>query len=552
MKKIFLSLLFSVLGFVCFSQEVDEKVSRIIAENFFLENYGFKKNVTETLVKEYKGHPSLYINNMQDGGWVIVPANRNLNPVVAYSDEGAIALNEGPDVFWDWMEQYGFIVDIAVEENWHKEDRHKKWDKLLSEDSKMQLKTYVEETYLVSSRWGQSMTNDGQCPGYNSLSPNSLYCGYDNCDKCTAGCASVAMGQLINYWGFSYGDYVDFDWWNMADSLHTSRPNFSIEQISISYMLRMVGNKNNTNYCSGGCDSGTSRTDIVNGLLLIGYKDMITYQKKWFTLYNTWVNYLKNEIEAERPVIYVYISPHEKGHAFICDGYNSRNDNFHFNLGWNNCLLWCDFEDLFEPNNAGSYDFQNGGTHYCIVNISPDVMNDLSLTNVTISYIEGMSQNKTYQSKGSISVAGNNTTFVVQDNSSCRFIAKDSVVLKPGFHANAGTSLLCKIFKRPTLKSYIEDNYQNSFVSIDEEYPIVVDKILIYPNPVKDNVTIQFCESDICDYQITIFNVMGKEIEKFATEKNKIVINTIKYPSGIYFVDIKTNGKIYSKSFIKQ
>ncbi len=550
MKKIFLSLLFSLLGFVCFSQEVDEKVSRIIAENFFLENYGLKKNVTETLVKEYKGHPSLYINNMQDGGWVIVPANRNLNPVVAHSDEGAISLNEGPDVFWDWMEQYEFIVDIAVEENWHKEDRHKKWDKLLSEDSKMQLKTYIEETYLVSSRWGQYISNDScAVPAYNILMPDIYSCVYLG-GKAAAGCMAVAIGQIMNYWGYATGDYADFDWWNMPDVLlYRNNPQFDIESYAISYLFKRIGDRVSMQY---GCKSSALTSTAEYAFEKFGYKNDMNYKKKSLNTYNSWVNILSNEIYAERPVLYFYLGKH----AFVCDGYNSRNDNFHFNFGWNHRYdSWIDFEDIDDIDGCiPCREYNKLSEHACWINIRPNVSTNVSLKNITIqtSSSDSWATNKTYQTKGSISIAGDNTTFSIQDSSSCRFVSKDSIVLKPGFHANAGTSLLCKIFKRPTLKSYIEDNYQNPFVTIDEEYPIVADKILIYPNPVKDNVTIQFCESDICDYQITIFNVMGKEIEKFATEKNKIVINTIKYPSGIYFVDIKTDGKIYSKSFIKQ
>ena len=131
MKYVVYTILFALLAVQVFSQEVDEKTASVVAERFFLKNYGTKASVENVLVKQYKGHESLFYCNMDKGGWVAVPANRNLNPVVAHSDEGHIDLYDGPDAFWDWMEQYEFVADIAMQEKWHKEDRHKKWDELL-------------------------------------------------------------------------------------------------------------------------------------------------------------------------------------------------------------------------------------------------------------------------------------------------------------------------------------------------------------------------------------------------------------------------------------
>jgi len=46
-----------------------------------------------------------------------------------------------------------------------------------------------------------------------------------------------------------------------------------------------------------------------------------------------WEALIINELSASRPVYYSGLSS-DYGHAFVCDGYRSSDDKFHFNWGW--------------------------------------------------------------------------------------------------------------------------------------------------------------------------------------------------------------------------
>ncbi|MBR5434203.1 MAG: C10 family peptidase [Bacteroidales bacterium] len=401
MKHIVYTILFAILAAQAFSQDVDEKTARVVAERFFLKNYGHKASVENVIVKQYKGHESIYYCNLDRGGWVAVPANRNLNPVVAHSDEGSVDLSEAPQVFLDWMEQYEFVADVAREQKWNKEDRHEKWEELLSDDFDEQnvLKSYINYTELTSSKWGQSFPNYGgnYVLGYNSWMPTSSSC--DN-GRCPAGCVAVAIGQIMNYWGYSTGDYSDFNWWTMHDSLDTRHSNYDIEQASVSYLLKRIGDRTSMNYCrDGDCSSGTDTQEYAPyALENFGYKDDMDYKRKALHTYNQWVNILKTEILAERPVLYCYIGRH----SFLCDGYDSSNDNFHFNFGWNgDCDMWVDFEDIDNYNCQYCSEYSSLIKHACIVNIRPNVSSAISLTNKTISTPSSATwpTNTTYQAK---------------------------------------------------------------------------------------------------------------------------------------------------------
>ncbi|MEW4925487.1 T9SS type A sorting domain-containing protein [Algibacter sp. 2305UL17-15] len=74
----------------------------------------------------------------------------------------------------------------------------------------------------------------------------------------------------------------------------------------------------------------------------------------------------------------------------------------------------------------------------------------------------------------------------------------------------------------------------------------VSSSIIIYPNPVKDNLTIEYFDTI---KKIEIYNIIGKKIKSIEQPNNSISMNEIK--SGIYFFKIGTNSGIATKKVIK-
>lgn len=75
-------------------------------------------------------------------------------------------------------------------------------------------------------------------------------------------------------------------------------------------------------------------------------------------------------------------------------------------------------------------------------------------------------------------------------------------------------------------------------------------KLLIYPNPVADELHFQLknYSSQLLDYQI--FDSQGKKISE-GNIKGKRVISTNQLVGGMYIIRIHTNNQIYSQKFIK-
>ena len=107
MKKHFLlTLMFVTLTFTnIFAQNVDVDRAKKIGELFVKESTSVGKeraavnaSHSHTFVS-HEGQPSLYVFNIEGGGFVIVSAEEKVKPVLAYSEKGSFDANNIADGF---------------------------------------------------------------------------------------------------------------------------------------------------------------------------------------------------------------------------------------------------------------------------------------------------------------------------------------------------------------------------------------------------------------------------------------------------------------------
>jgi len=77
-------------------------------------------------------------------------------------------------------------------------------------------------------------------------------------------------------------------------------------------------------------------------------------------------------------------------------------------------------------------------------------------------------------------------------------------------------------------------------------------KINFFPNPVNQEVTIALTQSYSTSIPIRIINSAGKTVMELTLEKGvrSKKINTIGFPSGMYFIQMKTSKGIFKKEMI--
>ncbi|MFK7921419.1 MAG: T9SS type A sorting domain-containing protein [Bacteroidia bacterium] len=75
----------------------------------------------------------------------------------------------------------------------------------------------------------------------------------------------------------------------------------------------------------------------------------------------------------------------------------------------------------------------------------------------------------------------------------------------------------------------------------------------IFPNPVQDQLTVVLPESGNHRFECTIIDALGRKINpKMLLNANEILIDVRSIPTGIYWLYLNSDGKVFSQSFVRQ
>jgi len=128
-------------------------------------------------------------------------------------------------------------------------------------------------------------------------------------------------------------------------------------------------------------------------------------------------------------------------------------------------------------------------------------------------------------------------------------IAQDSSILYTIAHKNAHYTGHAAFLARNLLGLCIVDQYivNGKLVrkanNTDITNPSL--NVKVYPNPTKNQITIEFTQSSEGIGQIIIFNMLGQEVlNKFFDTNQKTRINTSTLDAGVYFYKIIKNNEI--------
>lgn len=307
-----------------------------------------------------------YVFNLNTEGFVIVGADDRCTPIIGRSMNGAFNRSKLPENMKLWMQdcvnEIGHGINANAPEN---NENLKLWGALYS-DKATPSESAKSENFLLTSTWEQGS-------GYNR------YCPVWNGHHVVVGCVATAMAQIIRYHGYptrgfghksyrhtAYGiqsvdfDTTDFDYSLMPDEV--SYYSSDAERDMVSKLCYYCGVVVNMEYEHEGHTSGSGAHthNVVEGIMHFGYTDCEHYVRTNISDDTRWKNMIRNEIDNLRPIEYSGFS-NDGGHAFVLDGYNSRNE-YHFNWGWGG---YCDgFYTL-----TTMQGFVN--THEMVINIKP-------------------------------------------------------------------------------------------------------------------------------------------------------------------------------------
>lgn len=323
MKKFYLIIvgIFMIINSV--AQPVNLSEAKKVAYDFMEALTPVKDKdftVKSTYTEEIEDKQTLFIINFEEGGFVVISADKKANPVLAYSLRNEIPENYNKiKNFHNWLQAYSINISEIIADNELK-TLEKEW-KNVSVKSKS---ADDEVEPILTTTWGQS-------DGYNAYAPEDV----------PIGCVATAMAQVMNYYEYpdigkawhnyehpSYGlqksvyDTTYYDWNNMPDDSSSD---------AIAELMYHCAVSVDMNFDPDG--SGAHDRDVPVALAnYFRYKQSIDFVRKSDYSETEWKDLLKDELTSARPVIYAG-SGDDGGHAFVCDGYDV-DGKFHFNWGW--------------------------------------------------------------------------------------------------------------------------------------------------------------------------------------------------------------------------
>ena len=277
-----------------------------------------------TPVKDENGKAFYYIISYNEGGFIIISAEKKMMPLIAFSETNDFPVENLPDGVKETMEVYQSIirklrmdevaVDSTVIQEWIRFENTSA-NKLINSgartmDNPSDPPCEDSQVYygpLLSTNWGQGC-------GYNAQMPVLAGC-ISPCNHAYTGCVATAMSQVMNYHHFPN----TFNW----NSMGVSAP-------ETNRLMRANANNVSMTYM---CNGSGALPSMIRGALVnvYGFNSGASH-----TNFNSSV--IMNEIGLySRPVILSgWNSAGDKGHTWVADGYFQT---YNCSNGWSQPMI---------------------------------------------------------------------------------------------------------------------------------------------------------------------------------------------------------------------
>lgn len=566
---------------ICKSQPVAYNEALRVATNELTHERGLYNVQIDTsfVITGPDGDTLMYEFLTEDRRTLLVSANKSCPPILAIFENGrngSISVNrdELPCGFKMLLDSYSEYLDYVAHHNVCDNEMQNRWNTYLSDAGTRPSRN----NSFLNSKWGEKRSNDGiDSNAYNYLSPMIGDC------KCPAGCAAVAMGQILKYWEYPFfmtARSSVIDWCNIPDVLETSNPCYEMHKRNIGKLLYECGTSANTVY---GCAHSTAQIEnVLNALVNNFFFSNNAYpQNMDFTVagpipdpeMSPWSfaeAIIAGEIASGRPFILCGIDDDEY-HYFVCDGFDRGLMHINWGNGGQN-------NGDFSPVSILQGNGYNliGNDFVAILSIEPRTSllsntERLYLSDFYNHYLPVLSGFNPYSVVPTIS----DTLYsareddpvawrTVPSNSHSLYQAHEEVVLQPGFVAEYGCDFTARIEPclvcDPVMTTLYDNNNQgmaenvNNFLNekvgmSEQNHPL----IKIFPNPTSSTIKLQSSDiiSNIEIFDINGFPVTGWFVSYNSSTEVDIDLNALN--PGVYL--IRTNavdGSTQVGRFVKQ
>ena len=255
-----------------------------------------------------------YVFNNDAGGFVIIAGDDAVTPVLGYTSTGTFDAENLPDGLKDLLKSYERQI-AALGDNYVANQTATRAG-------------FTGEKLLNTAKWNQMAP-------FNKYTPNNY----------VTGCVATAGAIVMKHHGYpakgtgshSYtwngktisADFEhNYDWASMP-AVYDGTNDAAFD--GVARLMADLGVAVEMNYAKDG--SGSYIGDLVTALQkYYGYSKLSNLMAIEDVGAEAWNSRLREEIDANRPVLYAASDPARGGHAFVIDGY--KDESFSVNWGW--------------------------------------------------------------------------------------------------------------------------------------------------------------------------------------------------------------------------
>lgn len=342
MKKYLLSLLAFVIGVnMAIAGPIDNQLAQSFGEKFVQANFDLQRQGSDLILvhtaTSERGSNLYYIYNVGNEGFVIVSAVDSYHPIIGYSDEGTLDVNNlSPELAYHLSTIENKIK--VVMDGQATPDIVDEWNSVRDFGKVIPGNRTRGVDHLCQTKWNQDYPYNYYCPTAPSGPGGHVY----------AGCVATAMSQVMKYWDHPtkgngththIGQTINFgattyDWANMPNAIHSGSPQAQID--AIATLMFHCGMAVDMGYGANG--SGAYSYNVPDAIAShFFYAPNAVLRNRDSYQLEVWQNMLKESFDMGWPLYYSGCTsgtgPNDGCHAFVCDGYDD-NDLFYFNWGW--------------------------------------------------------------------------------------------------------------------------------------------------------------------------------------------------------------------------
>ena len=288
---------------------------------------------------QYNNRNNYYV--FSDGrSSMILSAEDIAVPVLGYLDRPVDASTPMPPQLVWWLDGVGRQIDHALANPSGKASnpvvslRKQTERRIRNAAGALRTATKSNISPLLSTEWDQMAPYNNYCPS----------------TSVPTGCVATAVSQVMKYHAYpekgtgtvsvtynstTYSETIDnytLNWSLMLNTYASSTSGTSAQRDAVARLMQLVGYSVNMSYATSG--SGAYDTDIAPALINNFKYDVGAHVDcRDYYAPADWEDLVYAELSASRPLIYGG-SGTDGGHEFVCDGYQSSTDKYHFNWGW--------------------------------------------------------------------------------------------------------------------------------------------------------------------------------------------------------------------------